>query len=659
MIQAHGFGLQALALVKKRCRSLAFVFIFLMSFLLPGRLCAGLSLGPEHDFLDVANEYEYYCEPFVDLPIDPWRVVPENLRTEHQPLNLGFLSNEVCWTQIKIEYRGNTSRLVYLEKGSTRDDLLHVFHQSNSDRWSDLGSAGRSVATEFWPVFYRLPTFELSLQPGINIIRIYQSTSDRTIIDWKLWDPKFFRVSADWEIMLLGGFFAICIVLSLYNLVIFAVDPDLSHLYYFFYLSSYACVQMYATGFGKLYIFPDIGALLGNLGAVSISLSLFSVYLFVYKLLEVEKFPTLMRRFFWSCAWLSLSNILLVFLGYYSMASRISLILAGASCVVILGFGAYGLKKKMPMAAFFMVAWSMLALGTMVQVLALSGYIPSSGFTKSANFMGATLESILLSYALAVKMKLKQSKEVKMRKHAFSQLEKMVYPHQLTLMKEGKQLEETMPLANSWGCVICVDMVDSSKQNISELKDFLRLFFDECEEVMNQGYRETGMEAFGFRLKEMGDGFLCSIGFPFAPPADLCIRKLALDLAYSFVQKFEETSRKMPIKGSSEPFLSIGIAEGPIEGFFTLSGIRSYDLFGKGIVLATRYEGLRKIYQMPGEGHLICLRSSIYKVLPAHYQSTFNCYSLENAKRLIRDDDAAQEFYYQRIPSVSKHLRVA
>ncbi len=89
------------------------------------------------------------------------------------------------------------------------------------------------------------------------------------------------------------------------------------------------------------------------------------------------------------------------------------------------------------------------------------------------------------------------------------------------------------------------------------------------------------------------------------------------------------------------------------------SSIRSYELFGKGIVLATRYEQLRKLYQLPGEGHLICLQSSIYQALSKEQKELFTRMELEPGQARIRDNEMATDFYYCRIPVASKQRQTA
>ncbi|WP_245676874.1 7TM diverse intracellular signaling domain-containing protein [Oligoflexus tunisiensis] len=606
------------------------------------------------------DEFAWFCQDAIPPEsADPSRVDSSLFKAQTGSLNLGYLVNRICWTDIQIRLDDVTEHSVHLEHGQTQADVIRVFHSLDGLSWMDLGMAGNNVPASQWPVHYRAPTFAVKLQPGLNRLRIYQSSRDITGVDWRIWEPRAFYLASNWESMLYGGFFAICLALSLYNLGIFAVSRDPLHLYYCLYLGSYGWVQMFLTGYTKLHILTDVGPFLGRMGITCISASIFFVYLFVGRLLEMPKFPRVMSRLFWFMAWLALSNILITTLGPFDIGAGNCLLGSGVGSILALLYGFYAIKLKNPLAPIFLVAWSLLLIGTVIQVSALGGLIESTPLTRSANFVGATVEAILISYALAFKMKRERIDETRRRKHAYSQLGKMVYPHQLSMMEQGRQLEETMPLATGNACVLCVDMIDSSKQNIHELKHFLRCFFDECDAVMKRGYVGEGLQAYGFRIKEMGDGFLCSVGFPFLPPSHLSLREIALDMAADFVQKFEETLEHFPIQGSSEPLLSIGIAEGPIEGFFTLSGIRSYELFGKGIVLATRYEALRKIHEIPGSGHLICIKSTVYQALPAQYQKAFTRFVLDKSRQYIRDDEAVKDFHFQRIASRRRHAASA
>ena len=108
---------------------------------------------------------------------------------------------------------------------------------------------------------------------------------------------------------------------------------------------------------------------------------------------------------------------------------------------------------------------------------------------------------------------------------------------------------------------------------------------------MMSGYSDNPLTANAFRIKEMGDGFLCTIGYPFSSTSEN-IYESTEELAERFISTF---CQKLDDFGYSEPiYCGIGIAFGPVESFYPKSPPIEYDLFGHGIVLATRYEGMRK-----------------------------------------------------------------
>ncbi|MFW7380472.1 MAG: hypothetical protein ACOH5I_16790 [Oligoflexus sp.] len=97
------------------------------------------------------------------------------------------------------------------------------------------------------------------------------------------------------------------------------------------------------------------------------------------------------------------------------------------------------------------------------------------------------------------------------------------------------------------------------------------------------------------------------------------------------------------------PCCSIGIAEGSIEGFFPLSGIRSYEVLGRSIILATRYEALRHSLDIPGRGHVISLQESVYQSLNRDMQERFTTFEIDLNRFRIREDEKAARFHYCRI----------
>ena len=169
-----------------------------------------------------------------------------------------------------------------------------------------------------------------------------------------------------------------------------------------------------------------------------------------------------------------------------------------------------------------------------------------------------------------------------------------------------------------------------------------------CQVLMNQNYKLANLSSNAYRIKEMGDGFLCSVGFPFRLPQDTSMEQSAYQLALDFIQIFQE--QVLAHFSHNEYFCSIGIARGSIEGYFPKSGIKEYDLFGEGIIHATRYENMRKKIVMDSpQRNILILQESVYIGLSELDRSEFHTLELTKNGLVVRDDPTAAKLYYRFI----------
>jgi class 3 adenylate cyclase len=241
--------------------------------------------------------------------------------------------------------------------------------------------------------------------------------------------------------------------------------------------------------------------------------------------------------------------------------------------------------------------------------------------------------------------------EIKKRQHAYKQMIKMVFPHQLRLIQEKCSLEKTMPIGSSDNAIVlCFDLIDSAKIDHPECKSIVTELFRLCHEHMMHGYDGEDLRANAYRINEVGDGFYCSLGFPFQIPVGRQAEELALALAESFVLAADLVSQQYHLK--QNPLrCSIGIARGSIHGSFTKHGIQRYELFGDAIVLATRYESMRRIlfHAHAWNGHILIVQNTVFAGLPQGVQSSLVEMPLADQLR-VRNDDAANALYYRLIP---------
>ncbi len=231
-------------------------------------------------------------------------------------------------------------------------------------------------------------------------------------------------------------------------------------------------------------------------------------------------------------------------------------------------------------------------------------------------------------------------------KHSYKQLAKVFYPHQIALMEAGKQLEESMPIGSGEACVISFDIVGSSRLRVAGTREFLRNVFGECGEIMIKDYSSSPLRSNAFRVKEMGDGFICTLGFPLPSPEE-DIFKASIDLSSQFLQAFKNRLREFAYH---EPiYCGIGIGFGAIEAFFPESTPIEYDLYGHGIVMAKRYEQMRKILfeKFQIQGNVIIIQELVYEKLSEEIQNYFEEFVLDEFDVKVRDDPSAKKLFYK------------
>jgi len=159
-----------------------------------------------------------------------------------------------------------------------------------------------------------------------------------------------------------------------------------------------------------------------------------------------------------------------------------------------------------------------------------------------------------------------------------------------------------------------------------------------------ENYQEEGPQSNAYRIKEMGDGFLCSVGYPFRSNTVKMVED-ALELAFRFTEAFHEHAKRLNMQ--DPPHCSIGIAMGSISGLFPSGGVRQYDLYGRSIILATRYESMRKTLMKGAQpASLIILHERVYENLGDLQKKDFKEYNLTEHRIVVRDDPEAKSLFY-------------
>ena len=242
------------------------------------------------------------------------------------------------------------------------------------------------------------------------------------------------------------------------------------------------------------------------------------------------------------------------------------------------------------------------------------------------------------------------------RQHLYNQLSKLVYPHQLEMIKSGDQLEDTMPVEKGRAIINVFDVQSSSEIKHERTKSFFLDVFRSFSQICMMGYQHNPLKSRAFRLKETGDGFISSIGYPFLADDPNSLADHAISTALIMFKAFNEEVKRFeyatPIKGA------MGLAFNSVQGTFQSSGIKSYDLFGEALIQAYRYEEIRKhpsIAKIINDAaaelglrhfNILIIQEVIYNSLKPEYKALFKSIDLHKGGFTIRQDITAQCVYF-------------
>ena len=199
----------------------------------------------------------------------------------------------------------------------------------------------------------------------------------------------------------LGAVYGILFVMALYNLFIFFSVKESSYLFYVCYIFLTLLTIASLDGFIQQMFFHDYPVIKTECIFYFLVFTLFAAFNFVKRFLETEKnLPKanlILNGGIALCIivlliGLAVGNILKLLIG-------ISLLVYTCICILVTAF--ISMRKGVRAARFFFPAWIILLLSASYTAVCFGGYIPTTSLSFYGVHIGAILEVLLLSVALA------------------------------------------------------------------------------------------------------------------------------------------------------------------------------------------------------------------------------------------------------------------
>ncbi|MBS3731998.1 MAG: GGDEF domain-containing protein [Desulfobacterales bacterium] len=209
-----------------------------------------------------------------------------------------------------------------------------------------------------------------------------------------------------------GVYYGIILAMALYNLFLFFSLRDRAYLYYVLYMFALLLYFLGLNGLTLEYLLPGRRAMDSRLTLFFLSLIFITAGVFTRKFLATKKNAPVFDRIILAFILNGLVLGGLSFFARFSLLSALFSILGTAAPFLLITVAVVVWRRGFGPARYYLLAWTIYGIGTLNFALTYSGVIGFTTLGFHSYQIGSAVESILLSFALADRIRvLRQERE--------------------------------------------------------------------------------------------------------------------------------------------------------------------------------------------------------------------------------------------------------
>lgn len=321
------------------------------------------------------------------------------------------------------------------------------------DAWVELANGdiahfrgGHSVAADQWPIKHRVFAFPVDFK-GTESARLYlRIAGDSSLqVPLRAWQKADFQQASSNANLMFGMVYGVILALLVYNLLLYIGLRDTHYLLYVIYVGASMLTLLTVTGFAFWYLWPAATGwahlAAPTLGAVA------HVALLVFAR-DFLQLPRRMPRCDKYILWPLLATLVVVaclpVLGAARLANQILMPLMLATSLVVFVIVLLIWWGGLAQARYFLVAWIALLVGMGLYAMRAMGLVPNVFFTEYGILLGTAAEMLLLSLALAHRVRVVQEEKDLANREAEKALQRRAYEDPVTELPSRRYLQEKL-----------------------------------------------------------------------------------------------------------------------------------------------------------------------------------------------------------------------
>lgn len=342
-----------------------------------------------------------------------------------ESLNKGF-TNSTYWLKFSIADHTLDKRTQSWKLETTYPllDYLDVY-VVNDEKTIEHFQMGDVYPYDQRPIAHRNFIVPITLNDGEEKdIYICANTSTSMQMPVFIWHPDYFFEARSGEQYGLGLYYGMMLVMFFYNFFLWFSIRDANYLWYIGYLGAFALLQATTSGLGYQYLWPTSPWIESIAPPITIALvGIFGIG-FTRRFLHTRQYHLIADNLLRIVLYLSIAVLTLSFVTSTATVMVLAKIVVVTFLLFILYASVAMLLRGHRQARFFLAAWVSLILGGLFTIGMMLGIFPNTFLMTHASKIGSVLEILLLSFALADRIKVIEKEKKLIEQRAQQELEK-------------------------------------------------------------------------------------------------------------------------------------------------------------------------------------------------------------------------------------------
>ena len=362
------------------------------------------------------------------------------------PENLTFgYTHSVYWFYLRLHNSSEQPLERFLDIDYPVLDYIDIYTQRSAQQDWSLKQMGDKYPFTQRPINNRSFVLPLKLEAGEEITYIFRiETTSSMQFPLTLWPERDFYEQDQAQLLGMGLYYGIMLVMVFYNFFVFFSTRELNYLYYVSYVACVALFLASLQGLSFQYLWPEATQWNDHSIVVFLSLSLIFGILFTRNFLALQQ--VLVVNF--TLALLGSVILLVLLLSSvlnYHLQIQVVIVIAFISLNLAFGAGVVRWIQGYATARYYTIAWFSIMLGGIILALNKMNIVPRNFYTEHIVQIGSAIEVILLSFALADRLNREKRKRYQAQLRALTN-ERLAREAQQEALNIEKQANETLEL---------------------------------------------------------------------------------------------------------------------------------------------------------------------------------------------------------------------